>query len=301
MKILLISAVAAVAIGVTGYAWYESQFYDAPKSAFPTFDVVDENGNVVDSYQPPQLKNVRGHEEEEAIIYGGRLLNETARLLPDNVGNGLNCNSCHMAQGKRELGAPYINTYNRYPRFNPRAQRELDLGERINGCFQRSMNGVPLATDSQEMDAMKAYIKWLGQGVSPDHRVKLTSVEFFDYASYEADADRGEEVYAAQCATCHGDNGEGMKDQFGDYIFPPLWGDESFNIGAGMARMSRASAFVIHNMPLSVSRDAPLGQIRLSEQDVVDVVEYFTKKPRPDFPEKVNDWPGVDNPADARY
>jgi cytochrome c len=39
----------------------------------------------------------------------------------------------------------------------------------------------------------------------------------------------------------------------------------------------------------------------LSDQDAVDVAEFFTHKPRPDFPGKVNDWPNRPKPKDARY
>lgn len=148
---------------------------------------------------------------------------------------------------------------------------------------------------------MKAYIQWLSKDLEPGQRVEIDNMEYFDVAQYTPNSTRGEILYAQQCAACHGDNGEGMKDQFGDYIFPPLWGDESFNIGAGMARLSRAAPFIKHNMPLGVSLDAPLGQITLSEQDAVDIAAYFTAKPRPDFADKMHDWPGVSNPADARY
>lgn len=70
--------------------------------------------------------------------------------------------------------------------------------------------------------------------------------------SLAPDPQRGEEIYYAQCATCHGDNGEGIKDSRGDIVFPPLWGDESFNIGAGMARTYKAAAFVKYNIPMGI-------------------------------------------------
>ena len=298
-KTIVMGVMTAVGIGVAGWFWHESRFYDAP--AVPAFSAVDEDGQVVGEYRPPQARDILQEENAEEIIYGMRLLNETSRLLPENVGNGLNCNSCHMAQGKRPLGAPYINTAGDYPRFMPRAQAVLDLTERINGCFRRSMDGRPLADDSKEMAAMKGYIHWLSKDLEPGQRVEIDNMEYFDVAQYSPNSTRGKILYAQHCAACHGDNGEGMKDQFGDYIFPPLWGDESFNIGAGMARLSRAASFIKHNMPLGVSLGAPLGQITLSEQDAVDIAAYFTAKPRPDFPDKMHDWPGVANPADARY
>ena len=84
-------------------------------------------------------------------------------------------------------------------------------------------------------------------------------------------------------------------------MFPPLWGDESFNIGAGLARTFKAAAYVKYNMPVGVSLKPPLGQVVLSDQDAVDVSEFFTHMPRPDFPGKANDFPGGNKPIDARY
>lgn len=298
-KKMLVAAIVVAGAAFGGWLWYQSLFYDAP--AMPTYAVVNEQGEHVGDYRPPQAREMLDQDNAEEIIYGMRLLNETARLLPENVGNGLNCNSCHMGQGKYPLGAPYINTAGDYPKFMPRSQAVLNLAERINGCFRRSMNGEPLAMDSAEIAAMQAYIGWLSQDVEEGHRVDIDNMEYFNVAEYTPDPERGSHIYADQCAACHGSNGEGMKDQFGDYIFPPLWGDESFNIGAGMARLSRAAPFVMHNMPLGVSLDAPLGQIVLSKQDAVDVSAYFTVKPRPDFPDKIHDWPGVPSPPDSRY
>ncbi|MFO6248091.1 c-type cytochrome, partial [Pseudomonas aeruginosa] len=106
---------------------------------------------------------------------------------------------------------------------------------------------------------------------------------------------------ARQCAVCHGENGEGLRNSAGEMLFPPLWGDESFNIGAGMARTFTAAAFVKHNMPVGFQERFPLGQGGLSDQDAVDVAEYFSHQPRPDFPDKIKDWPKDKRPLDARY
>ena len=39
----------------------------------------------------------------------------------------------------------------------------------------------------------------------------------------------------------------------------------------------------------------------LSDQDAIDVAEFFTHQPRPDFAGKVNNWPNGKKPKDARY
>jgi thiosulfate dehydrogenase len=109
-----------------------------------------------------------------------------------------------------------------------------------------------------------------------------------------ADAGRGKEVFAARCVVCHGANGEGQFSPAGETLVPPLWGARSFNIGAGMARLGNAAAFVKHNMPLGQGET-------LSDQEAYDVALYFTTQPRPDFARKDKDWPKGDKPKDARY
>jgi thiosulfate dehydrogenase len=115
------------------------------------------------------------------------------------------------------------------------------------------------------------------------------------------DAAHGERIYREQCAACHGDKGEGRRREDGTQWFPPVWGSGSFNIGAGIARTYTAAAFVKNNMPVAAGLKFPLGQGGLSDQDSVDVAEYFTHMPRDDFPDKVKDWPNGGKPADARY
>lgn len=296
------AAALAVTVAAAAAGWtfiVQPSRVDAPP--LPSYDVVDENGKVVGQYTIPSDDLIVKEPDAEAIMYGKRLLNETARLLPENVGAGLNCNSCHLAQGKLDKGAPYINAYNFYPRVMPRAGKEVNLTMRINGCFQRSMNGKPLDPKSEEMGAMIAYMKWLGQGLPKEHMVKVEGAGKLD-ETLVPNADNGKAIYATQCAVCHGNDGEGKKDQFGDYTFPPLWGDDSFNIGAGMARTYKAAAFVKYNMPVSVHLEGPLGQGGLlTDQEAIDVSEYFTHMPRPDFAGKVKDWPNSKKPKDARY
>lgn len=267
------------------------------------FDLITTDDANVDigTYILPQDTSILKEPNADQIFYGKRLLNETKRLMPEHVGAQMNCNSCHISQGKIPLGDPYINSFNTYPRVMPRAEKEVDLVGRINGCFQRSMNGKPVDRESEEMQAMVAYMKWLSQNVPKDQKVDIENAGSID-TSLVADTVRGEKIYYAQCATCHGDNGEGLKDSRGDIVFPPLWGDESFNIGAGMARTYKAAAFVKYNMPMGIQTKGLWGHGNvLSDQDAVDVSEFFAHKPRPDFPGKVNDWPTGKKPKDARY
>ncbi len=293
------AVVVVAAVGVGAAAFLRPPTLNAPPPE--EYQVVNAEKQVVGHYSVPDDASILAKPNAEQILFGRRLLNETARLLPANVGNGLACNSCHLVDGKLPEGNPYINTVNFYPHEMPRAGKEVNLVMRINGCFQRSMNGKPLKPDSAEMQAMIAYMTWLKGDVAKADRVNILNAAPID-TKLVPDPANGAVVYAARCATCHGDQGEGMKDAAGHFIFPPLWGDQSFNIGAGMARTYKAAAFVKAAMPPAMNLKAPLGAGGvLTDQEAVDVAEFFTHMPRPDFAGKVNDWPNGNKPKDARY
>ncbi|ART79330.1 c-type cytochrome [Oceanisphaera avium] len=264
------------------------------------YKVLDKDGKALQDYVIPKDADIANHENSEQILYGKRLLNETKRLMPDYVGAYMNCNSCHIEQGKKPQGAPYINTVNSFPQMNPRAERIFQLEDRINGCMQRSMNGKPLADDSKEMQAMIAYMKWLAQEVPHGAKVQIQNSGPLD-TSLTPDPIRGARIYAQQCAACHGKEGEGTRDASGEMAFPPLWGEESFNLGAGMARTYKAAAFIKYNMPMGVNSQGNWGEGGvLDDQDAVDVAEFFTHQPRPDYPDKIYDFPSGKRPKDFR-
>lgn len=251
-------------------------------------------------FDTPRLADMLGQPNAEQLVRGMRLHLETKALLPGNVGNSLNCTSCHLNSGTVADGSPFVGVSAFFPSYAPRAGRVITLEDRINGCFKRSMNGKPLAPDSPDMKAMVAYFDWMKRAAKPGDKVPGRGVGKVDMA-IKPDAGNGRRVYAEQCALCHGKDGEGLKSADGRTVYPPLWGDDSFNLGAGMARTYTAAAFVKRNMPIGAHAGFPLGQGSLSDQEAVDVAEYFSHQPRPDFPEKLKDWPKDKKPADARY
>ncbi len=251
-------------------------------------------------FETPRIANLLSEPNASQLVRGMRLNTETHILLPKNVGNVLNCASCHLNGGTVADGSPYVGVSAMFPSYAPRAGRVITLEERINGCFLRSMNGKPLATDGADMQAMVAYFNWMKGATRPEDKVEGRGVGKID-PKIKPDPENGARIYTAQCAVCHGQNGEGLKNANGTFVYPPLWGDLSFNIGAGMARTYTAAAFVKRNMPVGFHQRFPLGQGGLSDQEAVDVAEYFSHMPRPDFAAKMNDWPKDKKPADARY
>lgn len=251
-------------------------------------------------FETPRLANILMAKNAQQLVRGMRLHLETKDLLPANVGNQLSCTGCHLNAGTVADGSPFVGVSAFFPSYGARAGKIITMEERINGCFRRSMNGKPIPKDSDDMKAMVAYFDWMKGQTKPEDKVAGRGVGKFDRA-IKPDPDNGKKIYAEQCAVCHGENGEGLRNAAGKMIYPPLWGDESFNIGAGMARTYTAAAFVKRNMPIGFYDNFPLGQGGLSDQEAVDVAEYFSHQPRPDFPDKVKDWPKDPKPFDARY
>jgi thiosulfate dehydrogenase len=251
-------------------------------------------------FEAPRLADMLKEKNAAQLILGARLNIETGRLLPQHVGNGLNCASCHLNAGTVGGGSPYVGVSAAFPTYAARAGRVITLEDRINGCFPRSMNGKPLPPGSQDMQAMLAYIEWMRRDAQPGEKVPGRGIGKIDQ-KLKPDPVNGERIYHAQCAACHGAQGEGIRSPSGQWVYPALWGAQSFNIGAGMARTYTAAAFVKRNMPIALHDRFPLGQGGLSDQEAVDVAEFFTHQPRPDFAPKTRDWPRDKKPADARY
>ncbi len=227
-----------------------------------------------------------------AIQEGKKILSDTRKQLPKNVGNGLSCTNCHLGGGATANASPWVGIWGVFPEYRSRGGKVISLQERVNDCFQRSMNGKALPYESVEMNAILSYMQWLSTNVPTGVSAKGRGFGPFDQ-KLKPDASHGRQVYAAKCASCHAADGLGTKNPAGGYAFPPLWGKDSFNDGAGMARTYTAAAFVKYNMPLGQGGT-------MGEQEALDVAEYFTHQPRPVFPGKAKDWPKGDKPKDAR-
>jgi thiosulfate dehydrogenase len=224
---------------------------------------------------------------------GMALVMRTRELLPKNDPGTLSCANCHLAAGRKAYAVPLVGVAGAYPAFRDRLGREETLAERVNDCFERSLNGTPLAADSVEMRAILAYIGWLSAGVPADADVEGRGLVVVT-PERAPSATRGEKVYGLKCARCHGLDGSGQKGPGMAQLYPALWGDGAFNIAASMARAGKAAGFIRRNMPKGMEGS-------LTDQQAADVAEYMVHRPRPDFAGKAKDWPNGGKPADARY
>lgn len=245
------------------------------------------------SFNPPSEGSIPAGPMGEAIRHGRKVLTQTRIHAKPYVGNGLNCTSCHLNGGTTPYASPWVGIWGVFPEYRSRNAQVNALQDRVNDCFVRSLNGKPLPLDSAEMQGILAYMWWLSKDVPTGVAVEGRGFKRLS-ASPAPDLANGQAIYAGKCASCHGPEGQGIAGPNGGYLYPALWGPESFNIGAGMGRLGNAAAFVKANMPLGQGNT-------LTDQEAVDVAAYFTRQPRPDFAGKDKDWPKGDKPADARY
>jgi thiosulfate dehydrogenase len=226
--------------------------------------------------------------ENDLIRYGRDLVVDTARHVGASAtnpamryaGNDLACQSCHLNAGLQPFAAPFVSTFATFPMLVD--DQVLTLHRRINGCMMRSMNGKPLPDESREMQALIAYIKFVGQGSPQGVRVAGMGLRPLAMPTNPPDARRGAEVYAAYCAQCHKDDGQGERKGGSavGYNIPPLWGDASFNAAAGMAKTAYAASYIHDNMPYGIDYQEPV----LTVQQAWDVAAYIISKPHPPAP-----------------
>jgi thiosulfate dehydrogenase len=258
-----------------------------------------------EQWKVPDLKDIPNNKYGELVKYGRELIVNTSKYIGPEVddmgmryaGNNNQCQNCHLDAGTKQYSAPFIGTYGEFPQYRPREDGIGTLTARINGCMMRSMNGYPLPAEGKEMKAMKAYMHWLSQGIpvgaaSKMEGRRLKKIDRKMVKKQAADPVKGKVVYDMYCASCHGQNGEGMKKagKAEGYIYPALWGtDDTYNKGAGMYRILKAADFIKSNMPLGATHDNPI----LTDEQAYDVAAYMNQDShyRPEKINRTSDFP----------
>lgn len=260
-----------------------------------------------DSYSPPEelilewdaeSMVLNNPEAPELVKEGFQLLNTSSQKMgplqanPELrfAGNNLACTNCHLNGGTLSGSASWIGIADRFPQFGGRANKMGTLEDRINGCMERSMNGKAFPKDAPQLKAMIAYMKWLDEGIP-----KLNTKVFKGYPNIEipsiaVNLQLGATVYERECVLCHGAKGQGIRyqDKEKGYQYPPLWGKDTFNDGAGMHRVLTAAAFIKNNMPyLQATWENP----KLTDEEAYHVAGYINSFPRPQKTEKEKDYP----------
>ena len=231
-------------------------------------------------FQPPKESQLADNAFGKLVQQGRAIFVDTKTHAPDYVGNGLACTNCHLDQGRKANSAPLWAAYTMYPAYRKKNDKVNSYTERLQGCFQFSMNGKAPEANGQVIAALTAYSYWLATGAPTGQELPGRAYPSVPEPKGGFDLAQGEKVYAAQCAVCHGKNGEGQKAGE-DYVLPALWGADSFNWGAGMHRINTAAAFIKENMPLGKGGT-------LSNEDAWHVAAFMNSHERPQDPRLID-------------
>jgi thiosulfate dehydrogenase len=259
---------------------------------------------VKKTWQPPDSMKIPGTPEGDLIRYGRELIAHTAIYLGPNgkvmeISNGMNCQNCHLKAGKKPFGNNYAGVAATYPKFRARSGGIESIEKRVNDCIERSLNGDRLDENSREMKAFVSYISWVGSEVDKGSYPKEAGIPELPPLDRAADPGKGKLVYEFHCSRCHGANGEGLRAENGiEWKYPPLYNNGSYNVGAGLYRLSRFAGYVKLNMPYDLATtEKPI----LTDEEAWDVAAFINSRPRPEkkFPA---DWPDISaKPYDHPY
>ena len=233
-------------------------------------------------WKAPEEATIPSGPAGELIRYGRDVIAHTSKYFGPNgsvakISNGMNCQNCHLDGGRKLFGNNYSVFYSSYPKKGARSGKIDQPADRIADCFKRSLAGKMPDPSGKEVQAMLAYLKWIGSDVKKKQKVFGTATEKLKFLDRPADPKRGLVVYNSKCRSCHGADGSGqlLPDKTG-YVYPPLWGPHSYNDGAGMTRISNFAGFVKNNMPFGASYENP----QLSDEEAWDVAAFVNSQPR---------------------
>ena len=245
-------------------------------------------------WKPADISLIKDTVAKQEVEYGKDLIAHTAIYLGPNgsvkqITNGMNCNNCHLDAGTKPWGNNYGSVYSMYPKMRARSGQVENLYKRVNDCMERSLNGQPLQENDREMKAMIAYIEYIGSNVPKGKEANAAGIYDLEYLDRAADPIKGKALYDAKCASCHQVSGEGiLAADKKEYTYPPLWGNNSYNSGAGLFRISRFAGYIKYNMPLGATYENP----QLSDEESWDIAAYVENMERPSK-DLSQDWPDI--------
>jgi thiosulfate dehydrogenase len=247
------------------------------------------------------------------IKWGYRIFTNTPAEAPQFAPGKGSCNNCHLNGGQRERSLPLVAIAGQFPEYNRRAGRLISLGDRVVDCFLRSQNATARVVDqdgqgtpdaphalptptSKEVLAVSAYLAWLSKGepigTTPAWRGQNTIANAALIPVAKLDPARGAGLYNEKCVSCHGPEGQGVF--VGDKRAGPRWGPDSWNDGAGAARIYTLAGIIRYSMPY-------LDPGSLTDEEAQQLAAFINSKPRPSYPFKDQDYLVDPVPVDSVY
>jgi thiosulfate dehydrogenase len=227
------------------------------------------------SAQEPVSKEQVDDKLAEVVKLGESIVENTTThpMSKGYVGNALNCTSCHLDNGRHEKAGTFLGTATAYPAWSPRENRVITLEDRVLNCFMRSCNGTRPPLGSEVSVAVTAYITSLSQGqtlrMNSKRPIGPGAIKLLAVKPDQADIQRGAALYTSRCAECHQKDGQGDKDN------PPVWGERSYNDGAGLSSVENLAAWLKVGMPLD--------DTDLTDQQALDIAAYVNSHKRSHF------------------
>lgn len=236
-----------------------------------------------EQFQPRPESEIPEGPQGDAIRRGRAIFTSTRLNAAQFVGSDLSCSSCHLDAGRQANSSPMWAAWVAYPQYRTKTRAISTMEDRIRGCFTYSMNaqyspaGAAPPPGSDIYRDLQSYFHWLAAGAPTGKKLAGSGYPTPPLSASSYDYARGSLVYEQKCSACHGADGAGQRNPDGSVTIPPLWGDRSFNWGAGMARIDLAAGFIKANMPLGQGNT-------LSDQDAWDVAAYIDSHERPKDP-----------------
>jgi thiosulfate dehydrogenase len=246
----------------------------------------------------------------EQIRWGFQLFTDTAGEAPQLTAGGMSCNNCHVNAGQRELSLPLVGVTAMFPEYNRRAGRDFTIEDRIVGCFFRSQNATGMISSDRpviddqvlptpempEVKALSAYLRWLSRGFEPGETAPWRRQNVIAQENRlpleELDPDKGEEIFMERCTNCHGEDGQGV--QIGTKKAGPLWGPNSWNDGAGAARIYTLAGIIRYMMPY-------MDPGSTTDEEAQLLSRFINSKERSSYPFKEQDYLTEPQPIDSVY
>ena len=246
----------------------------------------------------------------DQIRWGYRLFVNTQHEASRFGLNKLSCSNCHLNAGQRENALPMVGIASVFPEYNKREGRPFSLEDRVVGCFWRSQSAADAAkhldagtTDtslpsvtSPEVLALSAYVTWLSRDIPHGKAIPWRGHNVIPSGNLipvqRLDPRLGESLFKERCSNCHGMDGQGV--EIGDKKPGPLWGDGSWNDGAGAARIYTLAGIIRYSMPY-------INPGSLTDEEAQLIAVFINSKPRPAYPFKDNDYRTEKLPVDAVY
>jgi thiosulfate dehydrogenase len=316
-KVMIILSVGTL-FANTGFCFQESELPAAEEVTImsgPLISSATAMETAWDIPKNPLTDSLLAHSPlAEQIKSGFLIFTETSKHAPRFSGNALSCTNCHLNAGQREKAMPLVGVAALFPEYNKRQARLISLEDRIVGCFLRSQNSTEVlqhqmqnitnaghqsvlpATDSKEVLDVSAYLTWLSEGYPVGKKIlwrgqntlpqeKILPIE-------KLDTKLGYTLFIEKCSNCHGEDGQGVA--IGDKKAGPLWGKDSWNDGAGAARIYTLAGMIRYAMPY-------IDPGSLTDEEAQHVAAYINSQPRPTFPFKDIDYVTEPLPKDAVY